>query len=97
MTLYTVVRVGKRDVVCKDESGIEKRIRRDSKLYSAYLNREDVEWAIDAIRLQEKQSAAWSAINKHKIQAIPEELADMIIEWGDRLDAEKIGGIETHG
>ncbi len=90
VTLFTVERAGKRDIVCTDNSrGIEKRIKRDCTLWNAYLTGEEVAWAIDAIRLNKKQLAAWKAIQAHKIEAITEDLADQIIAWGKALEAVK--------
>lgn len=90
VTLLTVERAGKRDIVCWGNSlGIERRIKRDCRLRNAYLTREEVIWAIDAIRVYKKQLAAWKAIQTHKIEAITEDLADRIIAWGKVLEAGK--------
>jgi hypothetical protein len=90
VTILTVVRAGKRDIVCTDNSqGMEKRFKRDSRIWNAYLTREEVTWAIDAIRLNKKQLAAWRAIQDNKIETISEELADRIIAWGRALEEEK--------
>lgn len=90
VALYKVIRVGKRDIVYTAiGSGLEKRIARAASLYNAYLTREEVAWAKDAIRLGNKQMAAWKAIQAHKIEALPEDLADRIIAWGQALEAEK--------
>ncbi|MBU2767119.1 hypothetical protein HAP94_13140 [Acidithiobacillus ferrivorans] len=90
VTLLTVVRAGKRDIVCTDNSqGIEKRIKRDSIIWNAYLTREEVTWAVDAIRLNKKQLAAWRIIETNKIEAIPEDLADRIIAWGKDVETAK--------
>ena len=90
VTLLTVERAGKRDIVCWGNSlGIERRIKRDSTLWNAYLTREDVTWAMDAIRLNKKQWAAWKAIQTNKIEEITEDLADQIIAWGRALEAVK--------
>lgn len=90
ITHFTVDRVGKRDIVCVETGrGLEKRIKRDSTLWNAYLTREEVTWARDAIRLSNKQRAAWKSIQAHKIEAITEDLADRIIAWGRALEAEK--------
>jgi hypothetical protein len=89
VTLLTVVRAGKRDIVCTGQ-GMEKRFKRDSTIWNAYLTKEEVTWAIDAIRLNKKQLAAWRAIQANKIEAIPEELADRIIAWEKDLEAAKV-------
>lgn len=90
VTLLTVDRAGKRDIVCTDNSrGLERRIKRDCTLWNAYLTREEITWAIDAIRLSNKQRAAWKALQAHKIGAITEDLADRIIAWGQALESVK--------
>ena len=90
ITLFMVDRVGKRDIVCTENGrGLEKRIKRDTTLWNAYLTREEVTWARDAIRLRNKQMAAWKAIQTHKIEKITEDLADRIIAWGRALEDEK--------
>ncbi len=90
VTLFKVDRAGKRDIVCTAiGSGLEKRIARAATLYNAYLTREEVAWAKDAIRLGNKQRAAWKAIQAHKIESLTEDLADRIIAWGQALEDEK--------
>ena len=90
ITHFTVDRVGKRDIVCTENGrGLEKRIKRDTTLWNAYLTREETTWAKDAIRLSNKQMAAWEAIRSHRIKAMPEDLADRIIAWGRALEDEK--------
>ncbi|EGQ61485.1 hypothetical protein GGI1_06962 [Acidithiobacillus sp. GGI-221] len=90
VTLFTVDMVGKRDIICTNNSrALEKRIKRDCTLWNVYLTREEVAWAKDAIRLGNKQRAAWKAIQTHKIEALPEDLSDRIIAWGQALEDEK--------
>lgn len=90
VTLYKVIRAGKRDIVCTTfGSSVEKKITRTATLDNAYLTKEEVTWAKDAIRLRNKQMAAWKAIQAHKIEAITEDLADRIVAWGQALQTEK--------
>ncbi|MBU2765827.1 hypothetical protein HAP94_06370 [Acidithiobacillus ferrivorans] len=89
VTFYQVLRAGKRDIVYTAiDSGFEKRIARTATLQNAYLTKEEVVWAEEAIRLNKKQLAAWRAIETNKSEAIPEDLADRIIAWGQALESQ---------
>lgn len=95
----TVIRVGKRDVVAtsKEHPRYELRINKENNFYDSYLEKPEVQWAIDEIVLRNKRGQIAEYIRKNA-QNLSENLCDSILEQinkAEKKDEPVFAGSET--
>lgn len=88
-TLNEVIRVGKRDVVYvqKGTTTPERKINKlKSRMYGTYLNKEEISWALDEIRLSNKRHKVYGFLFDEKgINKLTEDVLDHVLDFQKRL------------
>ncbi len=95
----TVIRAGKRDVIAtsKEHPKYELRIKKENNFYDSYLEKSEVQWAIDEIVLRNKRGQIAEYIRKNA-QNLSENLCDSILEQinkAEKKDEPFFAGAET--
>lgn len=86
--LYTVKKALKKDVVYVRSSSpeTEYRLSKNDEQPFTYLERSDVQWAFDAIRLRNKQQKVLEYIRGHH-SSLSEEVCDSMIAYMEKQTA----------
>lgn len=81
ISLLEVKKVGKRDIICENQKGGITKFNKNNFINDTYLDKAEIEWAYQEIKLKKKRMEVYHKIQKIGYANLSEELCDIILNF----------------